>query len=223
MSSDTIPYGRGNSTYSIKPKRWRPKVIEFAVVVGIIALLISVLLPGLCRSREGANRIKCASNMKQIGLAAIMWAHDHGGKFPDDLDAIATRYDLPPAMFNCPSSADSPAQGATAALMLEDLHKPGHLSYVYIGKGLTTESPADSVVIYELPHNHNAGDMSVTSEFKDKPMTDGMNVLFADGHVEWITPQDAEALLKRIRDGESPARLWATTQPGSIPEGGNER
>jgi len=213
MSSDTPAYGRGNSAYSIKPKRSGLTVIEILVVFGLIALLIGVLLPSLCRSRESSNRVKCASNMKQIGLAAIIWAQGHGGKFPDDLDSLVDGADLAPAVFNCPTSADSPAEGATKELLLEDFHKPGHLSYVYVGKGLTTDSPADAVVMYELPKNHNGGDMSVTSEFKDKPMSDGMNVLFADGHVEWISPQDAEALLKRVKDGESPVRLWATTEP----------
>ena len=213
MGDDTLAYGRRNSAYSIKPKKWRPTVIEILVVIGVIALLISVVLPGMCRSREGANRVKCASNMKQIGLAAMMWAQDHGGRFPDDLDTIVTRYDLPAAVFNCPSSPDSPAQGATAGLMMEDLHKPGHLSYVYVGKGLTTASPVDAVVMYELPRNHNGGDMGVTSGFGDKPMSDGMNVLFVDGHVEWIAPEEAEALLKRVKEGESPVRVGATTEP----------
>src|SRR5215204_2784828 len=57
-------------------------VVELLVVIGIVALLISVMLPALCRSREGGNRVKCASNLRQIGLAIQMYANDNKGNFP---------------------------------------------------------------------------------------------------------------------------------------------
>src|SRR3954464_6616626 len=49
-------------------------LVELLVVVGIIAVLISILLPSLNRARERANRIVCASNQRQTYLACLVYA-----------------------------------------------------------------------------------------------------------------------------------------------------
>jgi len=215
MSSDTIAYGRGNSNYSLKPKRRRFPILMILVVVGVVFLLISIMLSSMCGSRELSRRVRCASNMKQIGLAAIMWANDHGGKFPDDLDTLIAHEDLPSAIFNCPSSSATPAQGPTTQAVLDDFHQEGRLSYVYIGKGLTTQSPADAVVMYELPDNHKYDDMSITSELSSGKKAIGMNVLFADGHTEWMPGAEAEPLRKKIANGVFPVLLGESSETSS--------
>ncbi len=63
--------------------------------------------------------------------------------------------------------------------------QPHHLSYVYLGNGLTSATVNnDTLVAYELPENHQG---------------DGMNLLFGDGHAEWFGMKAANALIQRSR------------------------
>src|SRR4051794_15058814 len=57
-------------------------LVELLVVIGIIALLISILLPSLNRARETSNRTKCASNLRQIGQAILLYANENKGAYP---------------------------------------------------------------------------------------------------------------------------------------------
>jgi len=57
-------------------------LVELLVVIGIIALLISILLPSLNRARETANRVKCASNLRQVGQGLLLYANDNKGAYP---------------------------------------------------------------------------------------------------------------------------------------------
>src|SRR5690606_5888827 len=72
--------------------------IELLVVIAIISILASILFPVFARARENARRASCTSNLKQLGLSAMMYAQDYDGRMPSH--AFAQYEQLP-----CPNGS----------------------------------------------------------------------------------------------------------------------
>jgi prepilin-type N-terminal cleavage/methylation domain-containing protein/prepilin-type processing-associated H-X9-DG protein len=92
-------------------------LVELLVVIGIIALLISILMPALQSTREKALRLKCANNLRTFGQAVHLYAGQNKNKVPmhrgqanwlwdvsyDTRDWFNQVAKIPQDMFYCPS------------------------------------------------------------------------------------------------------------------------
>lgn len=189
------------------PRRTRtPGWVVAAMSLGgaavLVLLLVLVLLPPLNRAREQARRVQCASNMRQIGQAMMIYANGNAMQFPDKLDKLLLI--APNSAFVCPSCGHTPAPGATPQIQASNLYKGGHLSYVYVGAGMAMNAasmnPATTIVLHEPLTNHG----------------DGINVLYADGSVAFLPRNAALAALQVLA---APPTLPPTTQPTAAQPG----
>ena len=155
--------------------------------------------PSLPLDYSTADKPRGSKTLRRIA----MYANDHHGRYPDDLGTLFLNEDLDARVAICPNTNDVPAIGPTTQAVVTSMLTPGHLSYVYLGKGLTdATATADVVVLYEPLSNHS---------------NEGMNVLFGDGHTVWLTAGQAQPLLKQLGAGVTPVRLPPATAPSSSP------
>jgi prepilin-type N-terminal cleavage/methylation domain-containing protein len=141
-------------------------LIELLVVIGIIALLMSILLPAMAKARIAANKTKCASNLRQLGQFIVLFAHDHGGRIPDghntpyygvggwwpawmytkDYFVLTDDYGADQRLFICPFS---------------DRADKGPKSFTY-GEGSEFTARLESDSLPDNPHKVKDGDPDLT-------------------------------------------------------------
>src|SRR5438132_14163411 len=77
-------------------RAWKPAftLIELLVVIAIIAILAAILFPVFAQARAKARQATCASNMRELGTAFMMYVQDYDERYPptDYDDASGTRW-----------------------------------------------------------------------------------------------------------------------------------
>jgi prepilin-type processing-associated H-X9-DG protein len=172
------------------------------VAVAVVALLVSILLPSLSRARELAKRAVSASNLRGVGIGCQIYANDHAGRFPDRLEALIENGMITREMLVSPRDPEvtitpENREALTELGYLKPDVQPADKwsgSYVYIA-GQSEKDDPRNVVAYE----------KIISD-------EGTNVLFLDGHVEWMKLDGfKQALVKTYqrlgREHELPADI----------------
>ncbi len=117
-------------------------LIELLVVMAIILLLAGAVTPVIARAREQGRRTKCASNLRQIGLALHLYAGDYNEAFPaTNLAQLYPNYVADQSVFDCPSSS---AVGTAATP-----------NYNYV-TGLTESTTSNTIIASDLDANHSS-------------------------------------------------------------------
>jgi prepilin-type N-terminal cleavage/methylation domain-containing protein/prepilin-type processing-associated H-X9-DG protein len=101
-------------------------LVELLVVIGIIAVLVSILLPSLNRARESAKQVKCLNNLRSIAQATLMYCNDN-------LNCVPTSAEGPPQVREDWVYWQPPGSG----LPYDDLNQSALAKY--LGSGRTVD------------------------------------------------------------------------------------
>ena len=111
----------------------------------------------------------------------MIYANENKGKFPDDLGTLQANGDLTLEVFVNPATNNSVPPGLEGDAAKQWLNERS--DYVYAGKGkkTTDASTSETVLAYERPGT----------------VREGINILFADGHVEFMPTQQAMEVIQK--------------------------
>lgn len=151
-------------------------------LIPIIAILMGILMPALAKTRYIAYRMVCATNESNLGKAMMMYANDYKGKYPTSsqwCDLLIEYTDANERTFQCKGSGEWSCNYA----MNKNI------------EALGTSAPPDMVLVFESKEEglNQAGGLELVT-IKNHG-GDGCNVLFNDGHVEYVKKEDVNNLM----------------------------
>jgi len=179
-------------------------LVELLVVIGIIAVLIAILLPALNKAREASNRTACLSNLRTLAQAMMMYAGENKdrlpnsvqpqvGSSPDALIALNRDFVKNPKVFHCPSDIDPVPEKIETDDYAQ--HNSARVSYEFYSVWWLPANGPRLVKIKDAPlaWDIDGGNPSATP--LQNHGTNGGNVVFADGHGQWMAAdKDPNAL-----------------------------
>ena len=179
-----------------KKKLSRAFKLTLGLTISIVVIAcgggLAVMVPSMIRMRDAARRNACAANLRRIGSAVDLYAYSNFGAFPESFARLMTAQQLNSDALVCPGGTETPAAGATPQEQVAQLPKGRHSSYFYAGKGLNKRmgpgAGVNAVIAYE-PLGHHG---------------EGIHVLFADGHVAYVTMPQAKQLIADLQAGKNP-------------------
>ena len=174
-------------------------LIELLIVIAITAILVSMLLPALNKALQAAHAKSCQSNMKQQGVAILMYAEDNMGHYPV-CDVSQPGYYAVPFNPRCgPKTKDRPYNGSMAFYCPAKNNKMAPARYLDYGGYHSQWNPTfidlkifhlkrGSVSILRLDSQYGIGETfgvgNITQTHQiSYPHSDRSNSLYFDGHV----------------------------------------
>jgi prepilin-type N-terminal cleavage/methylation domain-containing protein/prepilin-type processing-associated H-X9-DG protein len=203
-------------------------LIELLVVIAIIALLAAILFPVFARARENARKTSCMNNLKQLGIGVLQYAQDAddvypttGAAYADGALWVVQPYLKSTQVLQCPSVNVAGIPSPSSA---------GYSDYFYNREFGVTQTPLSMATLLKptltildgdslsgastnrtggcvLDNTTGTGTSCAAAGFARIPVynrhLDGVNLLFADGHVKYAKVPQGPAI---SCNAESPGR-----------------
>lgn len=184
-------------------------LVELLVVIGIIGVLAALLVPALSAARRKAHATKCASNLRQLGMATFMYCGDYNDSLPyawirvpdareNNFFALLTQVlkrhgfdgygDFESSIFTCPTREREPLTGPNPFRISYGMNAFNSIDYAQPETRRLTEvqgrTPVRTVLIADIASTYNHPPLRQLTPEQTGYKHDGhAQMVFYDGHV----------------------------------------